>query len=482
MAAAADRSSTLSPETPFRVLEDNDSRRETFHSCGSSNNSSVVEPIETDLAQRYWGPTREITHRSIISLLEGHAAAIHGEVVQGCWTFVDRKNGVYNVAYIFRFDNDTEVALRVPACGWGERWNDLDARSLRSTALTMRLIGSFTTVPVPKVITYDTSMENDIGSPFILMSCLRGQNARVAWSQDDGRIPKELRRQNLLRTLAEAISDLSALQFRRSGSLWFLEGDDNVFHIGDSWVLRVEGYVIKRTFKEEKSYTCTRDKVNGDVRELLELEGFAEGCKDDTKKGVLTLYQLMVKAWLDAVESPHLGEEFVLAHNDFDIQNLMTDHEGNVTGILDWDGVTAEPRQAGWAVMPRWLQRDWYPGYRWPPAVGVEYAMVKPDEYAKYREDYTRYLWEACEGHRDSTFTSKSHIHRALLDSTSEYWTASRFVQNVLVDILPRVSMEAYCTEIGHCGFRHDEKEWLEARLLEYFAPTAPGHEARERS
>ncbi|KAK3710432.1 hypothetical protein LTR37_010275 [Vermiconidia calcicola] len=473
MAAAVDRSSMMSLEAPLRSSEDNDSRRESFHSCASIDNSSIVEHSDPDLAQRYWGPTRDISHRSIISLLESHAAAIHGDVVQGRWTFVDRKNGVYNVAYIFRFDNGTEVALRVPACGWGERWNDLDARLLRSTALTMRLIGSFTTVPVPKVITYDTSMENDIGTPFILMSCLRGQNARIAWSSDHGRVPKERRRQNLLRTLAEAIPDLSVLRFRKSGSLCFCEDDDTRCYVEDSWGLRVEGYVVKRTFKEEKAYTCTRDKVNSDVRELLELEGFAEGCKDDMKKGVLTLYQLMVKAWLDAVESPHLGEEFVLAHADFDLQNIMTDYEGNVTGILDWDGVTAEPRQASWAVIPRWLQSDWYPGYRWPPAVGVEYGMVKPDEYEKYREDYTKYLWEACEGHRDSTFTGKSHIHRALLDSTSEYWTASRFVQNVLADVLPRVSTESYCTEIGHCGFREDEKEWLEARLRRYFAPNS---------
>ena len=439
---------------------------------------------DIDWVSKYWGPTRNIALESLASLVERHAVAIHGNLQPGRCSLLLRRNGVYNSAYILEFENGTNVCVRVPACGWSERWNEKDAKLLRSTALVMRLIARRTTVPLPTVIAYDTTLANEIGAPFLLMTYLEGNSARQAWNSDEWAVPKEIRRQNLLRSLAQAISSLGTLRYSKSGSLWFNDGEESEPLVGESWSLRVEGFVVKRDFEAFEPISSTRERVKRDLQKLLDDEGFPDNCRtvymdscqDISMKGVLLLYRVMVETFLDAAEFPESDEEFVLMHSDYDIQNLLVDGEGNLTGIFDWDGVASVPRQIGWSMLPYWLQQDWYSGYCWPPATGVEYAMLWPEQYEKYRRDFRRYMWEACGGIGDCRYTGKSHIYRAMLNSTADRYDAYCIVQNVLADILPRRRGMAYCNQIGAYGFRDGEKEWLQARLRKFFEPKVPTH------
>ena len=52
-------------------------------------------------------------------------------------------------------------------------------------------------------------------------------------------------------------------------------------------------------------------------------------------------------------------ESFVLLHPDFDIQNFIVSEEGDLQGIIDWDGFTVAPRSLGNERYPGWLSRDW---------------------------------------------------------------------------------------------------------------------------
>jgi hypothetical protein len=105
------------------------------------------------------------------------------------------------------------------------------------------------------------------------------------------------------------------------------------------------------------------------------------------------------------------------------------------------------------------------------PHLGVE-NTTKPDQYPRYRANYTQYMREACSGNSDSIFTSKSHIYQALFDSVESFAKVECFVYNVLADILPRTasSMRNHVGDIGESGFRIGEREWFEARLVRYFA------------
>ena len=50
---------------------------------------------------------------------------------------------------------------------------------------------------------------------------------------------------------------------------------------------------------------------------------------------------------------------FVLAHPDFDIRNFGVSEDGELQGIIDWDGVAVIPRSLGNEKYPGWLTRDW---------------------------------------------------------------------------------------------------------------------------
>jgi hypothetical protein len=138
------------------------------------------------------------------------------------------------------------------------------------------------------------------------------------------------------------------------------------------------------------------------------------------------------------------------------------------------DGCSVEPIQVGWSRLPLCLHGDWFPKDRYPPAPGVHKADYGANALDGYQKAYARYLWEASEGNYDTSFTIKSRISRALLSSSTRYWTVRRFVWNVLVDIMPEDECETYCNVIGEHGFGDAEKENLQRRFWQYFVPIDP--------
>ncbi|KAF2457386.1 hypothetical protein BDY21DRAFT_385712 [Lineolata rhizophorae] len=57
-------------------------------------------------------------------------------------------------------------------------------------------------------------------------------------------------------------------------------------------------------------------------------------------KGLAMLLRQLI-SW---IPEPSGMDPFVLAHPDFDIQNFIVSEEGELQGIIDWDGVSAVPR------------------------------------------------------------------------------------------------------------------------------------------
>ena len=86
-------------------------------------------------------------------------------------------------------------------------------------------------------------------------------------------------------------------------------------------------------------------------------------------------------------------DSFVLAHPDLDLQNVLVDEHGNITALVDWEGVSTVPRPLGCAY-PMWLTRDWDPYYY---SYGYEDGRPEnsPEELRVYRKKYMQYLDEA---------------------------------------------------------------------------------------
>ncbi|KAK4445499.1 hypothetical protein QBC34DRAFT_384299 [Podospora aff. communis PSN243] len=72
-------------------------------------------------------------------------------------------------------------------------------------------------------------------------------------------------------------------------------------------------------------------------------------------KGAAMLLRQLI-SWIPKPDESH---PFVLAHPDFDIQNLIVPKDGDLQGIIEWACIVAVPRTIGNERYPGWLTHDW---------------------------------------------------------------------------------------------------------------------------
>lgn len=153
-------------------------------------------------------------------------------------------------------------------------------------------------------------------------------------------------------------------------------------------------------------------------------------------------------------------------HPNLDLQNVLVDESGYLTGIVDWDGIAIVPRCVGWSTFPLWLTKDWQVDYQWPEAEGVGFSMV-PDVLDRYRCHYKRYLVEASGNAMDCRFTSKSHIYLAVLAAVNhtDRRYATKLVDTVLVRLMPGIDPCEYTTYIGSARWPSAEESCVREQI-----------------
>ncbi|KAF7446918.1 hypothetical protein A1F99_083650 [Pyrenophora tritici-repentis] len=123
------------------------------------------------------------------------------------------------------------------------------------------------------------------------------------------------------------------------------------------------------------------------------------------------------------------NETFTIRHNDLDLQNILVEEEGNITGIIDWDNAIAAPRSIGTAAVPVFLRNDWFPD--WANDLRTPQSMAWNHHY--YRQIYAAALMEA--GSENAKYTIKSALYQALALGQGK-WTAA---ENMLKKQLPKI-------------------------------------------
>ena len=103
----------------------------------------------------------------------------------GCKVLPNPLFGSYNLAYRVVFEDRVEWILKVPINGNRACFDRLAADSLTSEALTMKLIKEKTTIPIPTIHAFDTSANNPIRCPFILMDFLKGKPVWQGWFDEE---------------------------------------------------------------------------------------------------------------------------------------------------------------------------------------------------------------------------------------------------------------------------------------------------------
>ncbi|KAH7930416.1 hypothetical protein BV22DRAFT_1191246 [Leucogyrophana mollusca] len=256
------------------------------------------------------------------------------------------KIGAFNIVWFIDFADGVQWVARVPIASW----SPMLERAMRSDMTALKLITTRTSLPVPAIYDFSPVQDNPLGRPYTLMSRVKGTQLAKLWFDPEWFTPEH--RRNVFHSIAENMAQLKILEFPAIGSLEEAPGD--LPRVGP-----LLPSLDEITENEEPSmlvprgpYTTVHSYIMSEISTQI-----ASAPSPDHKVS-LALVRMFASALLDeTLDEP----PFVLSVPDFDYQNIFVDDDGNVTGIIDWDGVIVGPRQGGYARYPSWITRDWDP-------------------------------------------------------------------------------------------------------------------------
>ncbi|CAF9943501.1 MAG: hypothetical protein ALECFALPRED_000516 [Alectoria fallacina] len=403
--------------------------------------------------------------------------------------------GSFHIVFPIEFADGVKWMLKISANG--DHFDSVAAAALASEAQTMQMLRRETSIPVPVVYAFDASSNNALSTPFILMEKLGGRPLTHLWF--DSEKPKarlEHFRVKALQSLAKAMVQLNKFTLNTGGSLVF-DSDGTPVGLGGAKVLDGVASFNKARVSEVHQEECdeggdiTPDETSVDaaMSKNLNMTGCGQADADNSddddiicergpfnyskayflsnldrsdpafradayERGTDMSLRLFIE-WAFA-ESRNHERRFVLAHPDLDVQNILAAEDGTLTGLIDWDGVAAVPREVGCAQYPLWLMRDWVPlRYNYntekgEPCEDAGYEESSPAELASYRAIYAQMMEvevEKMTGGPDKTttigtlpkheadLTRRSLIMRSLDLSAGDPWAALRTVNHIIDQI-----------------------------------------------
>ena len=329
--------------------------------------------------------------------------------------------GSFHALFPVVFKDGVRWLFKIPAAGHIGRWDSSAARALRSEALTMQMLQRQTSIPIPKVYSFDASLDNNFKCPFILMEYIDGEplyksKHRVAYFSVFPSIHKhwqltvatewyngftsveaqEKFREQALQGLAAATVQLSAFKYSQAGSPSFDENGKlqeiepvRVVDIPTTYSRLIAGCADADTvFCELGPYSNATDYF----RSMLDKHQQKEDPFSQGESQVLRLFL----DWIPK-EVPFENETFVIAHPDFNLQNVLVAEDGTLQGLIDWDGVSTVPCSVG-CLFPKWLTLDWDPAnYTYGIDLGCKYQFRhhSPAKMKHYRTLYARFIEES---------------------------------------------------------------------------------------
>lgn len=216
----------------------------------------------------------------------------------------------------------------------------------RSEVTTLRWIREHTSLPVPKVIDFDGTSNNDIGCEWVMMDMMRGSHLGPRW-----RSMTFVQKVSLTERMAEFQAELllrgtTHAAFRGIGtlnpptststmpvpgkmlSLDFVAHDyashacdvpQGPFNSSYDWLLSI----LKMTIHESE-LTLANTEADGNGKEEAE----------EVKSFATRLLSLLPKLFPKIPEE--CPERTVLWHENLNGFNILVDGEGRITGLLEW--------------------------------------------------------------------------------------------------------------------------------------------------
>ncbi|KAK0653921.1 hypothetical protein DIS24_g5605 [Lasiodiplodia hormozganensis] len=471
------------------------------------------DDTEADDPNGRWGPILSISDEALVSLVSLFTFSTQRKSATNI-SVIARTNGRNNALYTVQYycPSLIKVCVRVPACGWGDRWLPSDADALRNVAHTMRYVQKHTTLPVPDVLQYDTTFNNAIGAPYLMMSYVHGRPLPEVWYDRAAGSTKSLedKRQAILRSLATVTASLRSLTFTKMGPLLFrpVNGDDQDQR---PYVAAAVMAPFGRPMKKSKGKFNPQDHLSTPENDS---RAFFFHCLDAARayaiahertsevRGVFKLWRLLMEEmpWPERSSSTRITygksnhgegnedegvETFVLGPPaDFDAASILVDeHSGAVVGVVGWDGLETQPLMLGWPTCPDLLTVDWTRGISWPrrpPFAARTKEMATVDiiedgrSWDAYRADYAAHLQAAigagglqASGFPCELYARKGHLYQAVLRSLDDLDQMREVLDRVLEVTLPRVRRADLVVSVGEAGLSAEQERYVRAKFRE---------------
>lgn len=265
---------------------------------------------------------------------------------KGCRALDSVACGMNNVVRMLEFSDGTRWVARVHISSTD---SDITRIKLESEVATMQYTSQHSSLPVPRILSYDLDPKGPAGVPFILMELIPGTVAMDAlggYNAHRGVIPRR-HRPNFYRSVAACHVQITSLRFPKIGII--TRTGDGGYEMGP--LPGIGGPFETATAFFEAWANSVQFKRNREAITNMMQRGPIPA---ERMVAIVENFPKQIKAMAARI-STHDNGPFPLDHDDFLHSNILVDETNfDVTGIIDWEGACAVPWEL--VAFPEFIQ------------------------------------------------------------------------------------------------------------------------------
>ncbi|KAL7928021.1 hypothetical protein V8C35DRAFT_285584 [Trichoderma chlorosporum] len=249
--------------------------------------------------------------------------------------------GHFNMVRRIVFDDQVSwvARLRMPPISDvpADRESASVARIMQVEVAGMKFLKAKTDLPVPKVHSYNTEQDNDVGAPYILMDYIHGNVAsemRLAKDCALGLYGTPEQDRSFRREMAMIQAVLATFTFDQIGSL-YQDPVTEEFFVGPDIETDKGPWSHSSDYFADVAEHALRVCVNNAAPEVLTSASFA----------LPVIFTDLMKR--SGGSNSHSSDDptapFCLTNRDLGPHNLLVDEEFHIVGVIDLDGIMAAP-------------------------------------------------------------------------------------------------------------------------------------------
>ncbi|KAH7305448.1 phosphotransferase enzyme family-domain-containing protein [Stachybotrys elegans] len=223
---------------------------------------------------------------------------------------------------------------------------------------TLRWLEKSSSIPIPKVIAFDDARGSEIGFEWILMQLVPGTSASRPWRK----LSMDTKAALVQKIASHHANMFNTSTFRGIGTLKQHTAATGVqwepgkmvsrlFFWGDHWKYDIPRGPFRSSHDWLKSFISI---ILLDQKKAMD-DAEDEEDRDDAEynfRVAQALGDLLPKVFPSIQDPP---ERTVVWHDDLSLENIMVDQDGSLTGVIDWECVSAVPLWVA-TQMPKFLR------------------------------------------------------------------------------------------------------------------------------